>query len=151
MAFIGFEAGAPLAEETKNPKKNIPRAVIGSALLVGLFFVLTTYASTVFFGPNKMSNFLTYNGGNAWIGLAKTIWGGGWVILLIALLNSALACSNGAAMAATRSIWAMGHSGTCRTSSPTPASGGAPLWSPSAPCSEWQRSRRWPSVCCGIR
>jgi amino acid transporter len=112
LAFIGFEAGAPLAEETKNPKKNIPRAVIGSALLVGLFFVLTTYASTVFFGPNKMSNFLTYNGGNAWIGLAKTLWGGGWVILLIALLNSALACSNGAAMAATRSIWAMGHSGT---------------------------------------
>jgi amino acid transporter len=90
----------------------VPRAVVGSALLVGIFFLLTTYASTVYFGPNKMSGFLSYNEGNGWIGLSKTLWGGGWILLLITLLNSSLACANGAAMAATRSIWAMGHAGT---------------------------------------
>jgi amino acid transporter len=112
LAFIGFEAAAPLAAETENPKRNVPRAVVGSALLVGIFFLLTTYASTVYFGPNKMSGFLSYNDGNGWIGLSKTLWGGGWILLLITLLNSSLACANGAAMAATRSIWAMGHAGT---------------------------------------
>jgi hypothetical protein len=28
LAFIGFEAAAPLAEETKNPRRNVPRAVL---------------------------------------------------------------------------------------------------------------------------
>ncbi len=112
LAFIGFEAAAPLAEETKNPKRNIPRAVVGSALLVGLFFVLTTYASTVYFGPGRMADFLSFNNGNPWIGMTKALWGGGWILLLVTLLNSALACANSAAMAATRSLWAMGRSGT---------------------------------------
>ncbi|HEV7422919.1 MAG TPA: APC family permease [Mycobacterium sp.] len=112
LAFIGFEAAAPLAEEAKNPRRTVPRAVVGSALLIGLFFVLTTYASTVYFGPDKMADFMSYNGGNAWIGLAKTLWGGGWVVLLVTLLISSFACMNGAAIAATRSIWAMGRSGT---------------------------------------
>jgi amino acid transporter len=112
LAFIGFEAAAPLAEETKNPKRNVPRAVVGSALLVGLFYVLTTYAASVYFGPGNMGDFLSFNGGNGWIGMAKSLWGAGWVVLLIVLLNSTLACTNGAALAATRSIWAMGRSGT---------------------------------------
>lgn len=112
LAFIGFEAAAPLAEETKNPRRTVPRAVVLSCLLIGVFYVLTAYASSVYFGPEKMAEFMTYNGGNAWIGLAKTLWGGGWILLLVVLLVSAFACMNSAALAATRSLWAMGRSGT---------------------------------------
>jgi amino acid transporter len=112
LAFIGFEAAAPLAEEAKNPRRTVPRAVVGSALLLGVFYVLTAYSSTVYFGPDKMAEFMAYNGGNAWIGLAKTLWGGGWVVLLLTLLISSFACMNCAAMAATRGMWAMGRSGT---------------------------------------
>jgi amino acid transporter len=112
LAFIGFEAAAPLAEETKNPRRTVPRAVILSCLLIGLFYVLTAYASSVYFGPEKMTEFMTYNGGNAWIGLAKTLWGGGWILLLVVLLVSSFACMNSAALAATRSMWAMGRSGS---------------------------------------
>ena len=111
LAFIGFEAAAPLAEETKNPRRNVPRAVVLSCLLIGVFYVLTAYASSVYFGPEKMADFMSYNDGNAWIGLAKTLWGGGWILLLVVLLVSSFACMNAAAMAATRSIWAMGRSG----------------------------------------
>jgi amino acid transporter len=112
LAFIGFEAAAPLAEETKNPRSTVPRAVVLSCLLIGVFYVLTAYASSVYFGPEKMAEFMTYNGGNAWIGLAKTLWGSGWILLLVVLLVSSFACMNSAALAATRSIWAMGRSGT---------------------------------------
>src|SRR3984893_2151452 len=55
LAFIGFEASAPLAEETRDPRKTIPRAVFLSALLIGLFYLLCYYAATVYFGPNKMA------------------------------------------------------------------------------------------------
>jgi amino acid transporter len=109
LAFVGFEAAAPLAEEAKDPKKTIPRAVFGSALAIGVFFFFTTYASDVFYGPSKMGDFLNYGNGDPWIALAKVIWGGGWVILLITLLNSALACANAAGLAATRTLWSMGR------------------------------------------
>ena len=109
LAFIGFEAAAPLAAETTNPKRNIPRAVVGSALLVGLFFVLCTYAVTIFFGPSHMANFLSFNGGNGWIGLTKKLWGAGWILLLIVLLNSTLACAESGELAATHNLWAMGR------------------------------------------
>ena len=109
LAFIGFEAAAPLAAETKNPRRNVPRAIIGSALIVGIFYLFTTYAVDVYFGPSKFADFLGYENGNGWITITKDLWGAGWIILLITILNSCLACANGGAMAGTRSIWAMAH------------------------------------------
>ena len=35
LAFIGFEAAAPLGEEAREPRKTIPRAVVYSAVLIG--------------------------------------------------------------------------------------------------------------------
>ncbi|MFL5775520.1 MAG: APC family permease, partial [Chloroflexota bacterium] len=62
LAFVGFEAAAPLAEETRDPKRTIRLAVLLSAVLIGAFYVFCYYAATVFFGPDKMqSDFLTSN------------------------------------------------------------------------------------------
>src|SRR3954466_5943611 len=44
LAFIGFEAAAPLGEEAKTPRRTVPRAVVGSAIAIGLFYVLCAYA-----------------------------------------------------------------------------------------------------------
>ena len=44
LAFFGFEAAAPLGEEARDPRRTTPRAVVGSTLIVGLFYVLTSYA-----------------------------------------------------------------------------------------------------------
>lgn len=54
LTFIGFEASAALGEETSNPRSNIPRAVFGSMLLVGVFYVLMAYTGTVGYGLDKM-------------------------------------------------------------------------------------------------
>ena len=55
LAFGGFESAAPLGEEARNPGRTIPRAVILSCLLIGLFYVLCYYGATVYFGPDKMA------------------------------------------------------------------------------------------------
>jgi amino acid transporter len=103
LAFIGFEASLPLAEEVKEPRKTIPRAVFLSALLIGLFYLVCYYAATVYFGPGKMvKDFLGYNGGDPWSGLAQAVWGPGLIIVILAVLNSAIANSNAGANAATR-------------------------------------------------
>ena len=50
--FIGFESAANLAEETDNPKRHVPRAVLWSLTIVGLYFVVTAYGQDVGFGLN---------------------------------------------------------------------------------------------------
>lgn len=110
LAFIGFEAAAPLGEETAEPRRTIPRAVIWSAVLVGLFYVFNMYAATVFFGPDRMGDFLAANGGDPWGGMATEVLGTlGGLLVIFAILNSCVANANASATAATRSLFAMGR------------------------------------------
>jgi amino acid transporter len=111
LAFIGFEAAAPLAEEARNPRRTIQIAVVTSCLVIGLFYVLTTYAGDVFFGPDKFVSFGQLNGGSPWIGLARDVWGVGWVIAFLAILNSTFANGNAGTLATTRTWFAMARVG----------------------------------------
>jgi APA family basic amino acid/polyamine antiporter len=45
FAFIGFEDMANVAEEVKNPKRTLPRAIILSVLITGIIYVLVSLAS----------------------------------------------------------------------------------------------------------
>ena len=45
LAFVGFEAPAPLAEESRNPRRNVPLAIMLGIAISGLLFVLGSYAS----------------------------------------------------------------------------------------------------------
>jgi amino acid transporter len=109
LAFIGFEAAAPLAEEAKDPRRTIRLAVLYSCLGIGLFYVLTTYAATVYFGPDRFAEFPASGGGNPWDALARAAWGAGWVLVFLAIANSAIANANASANAATRTWFAMGR------------------------------------------
>ena len=112
LAFIGFEASAPLAEEAKNPRKTIPRAVFLSCLLIGLFYLFCYYAATVYFGPGRMAkDFIGFNNNDPWSGMAQAVWGPGLVIVILAVLNSAIANSNAGANAATRVGYALARIG----------------------------------------
>jgi amino acid transporter len=48
--FIGFEAAASIGEETHNPHRSIPIALLGSVALAGLFYLVVTYAAAIGFG-----------------------------------------------------------------------------------------------------
>jgi amino acid transporter len=109
LAFIGFEAAAPLAEEARNPRRTIRTAVLGSAILIGAFYVLTTYAAAVYFGPGQFADFAAYGDGNPWQQLGRDVWDAGWILVFLAIVNSAIANSNAGAMAATRTWFALGR------------------------------------------
>src|SRR5258708_7653035 len=115
LAFIGFEASAPLGEEARDPRRTIPIAVVLSCLLIGLFYVLTTYAATVYFGPSRMADpkhgFITLNGGDPWTGMAFQVWAPLGVLVILAVANSAIANSNAGANAATRVGYALARIG----------------------------------------
>jgi amino acid transporter len=109
LAFIGFEAAAPLGEEAKNPRRNIPRAVIGSALAIGLFYVLCSFAWVFGAGFNHFVEQAT--GADPWRNLGKVFWSTGWIIVFIAIVNSIAANSNAAVNAATRVFYALARNG----------------------------------------
>jgi amino acid transporter len=109
LAFIGFEASAPLAEETADPRRNILKAVVYSAFGIGLFYVLTTYAAAVFFGPGRMAGLGAAGGGDPWELMAHQAWSWGWIFVFLAVVNSAIANSNAGANATTRTWYAMGR------------------------------------------
>jgi amino acid transporter len=109
LAFIGFDAAAPLGEEAKNPKRAVKFAVIGSCLMVGIYYLVAIYGAEAYLGPQGFTTFGGLNQGDPWIQLAKDVWGIGWLIIFLALLNSAVANTNGIANASTRVFWAMGR------------------------------------------
>jgi amino acid transporter len=53
LAFGGFEAAAPLAEETRDPRRNVPIAVLGCVLVSGIVYVLGSYALVTAFGVGQ--------------------------------------------------------------------------------------------------
>ncbi len=50
LIFVGFETAANLAEETADPKRSIPRAVLGAVVLVSVFYLIASYAEVAGFG-----------------------------------------------------------------------------------------------------
>ncbi|WP_313523441.1 APC family permease [Shinella sp.] len=53
-SFIGFEATTIYAEEARDPEKTIPRATYLSVLMIGLFFVFTTWLMIAGVGADKL-------------------------------------------------------------------------------------------------
>jgi amino acid transporter len=108
LAFSGFEAAAPLAEETVNPKRNIRLAVVGATLGIGAVYIFTTYAVDIAYGPDK---FTTFSGAGpaSWQGLAQASYGIFWVLVFFAIVNSCIANSNAGSNVSTRMAFALGR------------------------------------------
>jgi amino acid transporter len=110
LALSGFEAPAPLAQETQRPAKFIGRAVMVSLFAIGGFYVFTSYATAIGWGTNNMGAFASAT--NPYYALGHALWGAGWWFVVIAIINSAigvgLACTN----AASRVLYTMGQAGT---------------------------------------
>ncbi len=111
LAFGGFEGAAPLAEEAKNPRRTIPRAIMLATLLIGLLYVFTTYAVDVAYGPAKFATFTTGTGAASWEGMARSLYGLFWFFVFLAIVNSTIANANAGVTVSSRTAYAMGRIG----------------------------------------
>jgi amino acid transporter len=108
FTFTGFEAICPLAEETRDPRRTIPRAILLSITLMGIFFVFTTLAILTGWGNSHIDTFAV-SAENPVILLAKRLWGAAWVFVLVAVMNSILGAAISGTNAAVRVFFAMGR------------------------------------------
>src|SRR5260221_418151 len=111
LAFGGFEGAAPLAEETRNPRRTIQRAVLLATLLIGALYVFTTYAVDVAFGPKGFASFTPGTGSASWEGLARSLYGIFWFFVFLAIVNSTIANANAGVNVSSRTSYAMGRIG----------------------------------------
>jgi amino acid transporter len=55
FSFVGFESATAMGHEAKNPLRNIPKAVMGSGIFVGIFFVFMSLIMVMGFVGSKTS------------------------------------------------------------------------------------------------
>jgi len=116
QGLTGWEAAAPLAEETAHPRRNIPRATMIAICGLGIFLVIVYWGQIVGWGtaaltgtsPKALVNSPDLPG----LEIAHRLWGAGWVIVLAAMFSSTLAVCQACNNVSTRIWFKMGETGT---------------------------------------
>jgi amino acid transporter len=110
LSFAGFEGAATLGEETGNPRRAIPIAVLGTVVLAGLFYVFASYVQVVGFGLGAMDALAADSAPlNT---LALRFGSRGFAALLdFAAALSAFSCTLGCLSASARMLFALGRAG----------------------------------------
>ena len=92
--FVGVGGSIPIAEETKNPKRNVPLSIIASIFILGITIILAAYSEVISWGYSNMLNFGTGSGIGAYpvLSIYKNSFGMlgllPFAILLIIVINS---------------------------------------------------------------
>jgi basic amino acid/polyamine antiporter, APA family len=111
IAFQGFEVISQASEEIRNPKRNIPRAVFFSLLIVVPIYLLVAIASLGSIAPEGMRawDYLAQNKETALVEVSKTFFVGGGVMLLFGGLISTMSALNATVYSSSRVAFAMGR------------------------------------------
>jgi amino acid transporter len=112
LSFAGFEGAATLGEETRNPRRNIPIAILTAVIGTGLFYVIVTYAQTVGFGTDA-AGIKAFSNSTAPLGDLSLRYMG---VVMASFINlgatiSAFASALGTANAGSRMLFSMGRDG----------------------------------------
>lgn len=105
FSFVGFESAATLAKEAHDPQRTVPRTLLLSIALSGLFFVVTAYFIRLVVGDMTATTqpflVMTQRAHLAWAA----------AIIYFGALISAFACTLASVNAAARLIFSMGRYG----------------------------------------
>lgn len=106
-SFLGFDAVSTMAEETENPVKNVPKAIIWVTVIGGVIFAAASYIMSVAFPDISI-----FNSDSAAADMAKQVGGIVFSSIFVATLVIAQFTSGLSAQAgASRLIYAMGRDG----------------------------------------
>jgi amino acid transporter len=113
-SWVGFESTAMYGEESKDPKRIIPRATMISVLGVGIFYVFISWMAIAGTGPQKSVELAqdSATAGNIFFDPVQSTYGD-WAITLFKLLlvTGSFACGMAFHNCASRYLYAMGREG----------------------------------------
>ena len=103
-SYLGFAQVATVAGEIKKPGRNLPIAMVGSVVIVGVFYVVTVFVATSAFGSPRLATF----GETAMVEVAREFLGlPGAVAILVAGLLATVSSANASILSSSRAIFAL--------------------------------------------
>ncbi len=111
IAFEGYEIIAQSGEEIIDPKKNIPKAIFYSLIIVVPIYILVAFVALCVVNPGSMTawNFLAFKKETAMVEAARHISTWGSAMLLTGGLLSTISALNATIYSSSRVAFAMGR------------------------------------------
>jgi amino acid transporter len=108
LSFAGFEAAATLGEEAQEPRRDIPRAILGVAIFGGLYFIFVTAVEVMGFGTDT-KGVKEFIASGSLLGDLGSRFVAGWVgeLITIGAAVSAFGCALACVVGATRLLYAL--------------------------------------------
>jgi amino acid transporter len=108
LSFAGFEAAATLGEEAREPRRSIPRAILGTAIFGGVYFVFVTAVEVMGFGTDE-AGVAAFTASSSLLGDLGSQYVASWVghLITIGAAISAFACALACAVSAARLLFAL--------------------------------------------
>ena len=111
LSFTGFNVISNLAEETRNPKKTIPRAIVLSCIVVGVYWVIVSWAYVIAVPIENViaavrSDIIPV------VPIAKKYWGAGDIIIILTGMIAGLGVYLATVLGTSRVIFAMARDGS---------------------------------------
>jgi amino acid transporter len=117
LSFAGFEASATLGEEAARPRRDIPRAILGTAVFGGVYFVVVTAVEVMGFGADR-AGVDRFTRSPSLLGDLGSSYVGAWVgdLITIGAAVSAFGCCLACVVGGARLLYALardvvGHRG----------------------------------------
>ncbi|CQR53036.1 MULTISPECIES: APC family permease [Haloferax] len=103
-SYLGFAQVATVAGEITKPGRNLPLAMVGSVVVVGVLYVVTILVSTGAFGSTQLASF----GETAIVEVARSYLGfPGAVAILVAGLLATVSSANASILSSSRALYAL--------------------------------------------
>ena len=128
LSFAGFEAAATLGEEARNPRKDIPRAMLGTAIFGGIYFVFVTAVEVMGFGTDE-AGIKAFISSGSLMGDLGTTYVGAWIgtVITLGAAVSAFGCCLACVVGSSRLIFAISRDSGNATLSAVSAKNGTPV------------------------
>ncbi|MFP4590760.1 MAG: APC family permease [Halobacteriales archaeon] len=103
-SYLGFAQVATVAGEIERPSRNLPLAMVGSVIVVGVLYVSTIFVATSTLGSARLGEL----GETAMVEVARSLLGvPGAVAILVAGLLATISSANASILSASRAIYAL--------------------------------------------
>ncbi|WP_181691648.1 APC family permease [Natronomonas sp. LN261] len=103
-SYLGFAQVATVAGDIERPSRNLPLAMVGSVLVVTVFYIVTVFVATSAFGAARLSTL----GETAMVEVARAFLGRpGAVAILLAGLLATFSSANASILSASRTVYAL--------------------------------------------
>jgi amino acid transporter len=110
LSFTGFGVISNVAEETRNPRKTIPVAIVLACVVVGLYWVVVSWAYVIALPAEQVIACVKQDVIPV-VPIARTYWGFGDVLIILTGMIAALGVYIATIVGASRVLYAMGRDG----------------------------------------